>query len=146
MNHESTGWIQLVHIPKRDFSSDPQKWYLLPWDWYIYLHEWLLFFGKCRQIYHSHGSCGLYSLVNSSLYNGLLLSPHNWVVYSLYYPKQPWLFFHCSTRRWGCVIHAPFPDFVKSFLLRLCGIETMPQPEKTRGHGARFFGWEAIWN
>ena len=23
MNHESTGWIQLVHIPKRDFSSDP---------------------------------------------------------------------------------------------------------------------------
>ena len=23
MNHESTGWIPLVHIPKRGFSSDP---------------------------------------------------------------------------------------------------------------------------
>ena len=24
-----------------------------PWDWYIYLHEWLIFMGKCREIYHT---------------------------------------------------------------------------------------------
>ena len=24
-----------------------------PWDWYIYLHEWLTLNGKCREIYHT---------------------------------------------------------------------------------------------
>jgi len=26
--------------------------------WYIYLHGWLMFYGKCREIYQSHGSYG----------------------------------------------------------------------------------------
>ena len=29
-----------------------------PWDWYIYLHEWLILYGKCREIYQSHGWYG----------------------------------------------------------------------------------------
>ena len=29
-----------------------------PWDWYIYLHEWLIFCSNCSQTYQSHGSYG----------------------------------------------------------------------------------------
>ena len=29
-----------------------------PWDWYIYLHFFVDFYGKCREIYQSHGWYG----------------------------------------------------------------------------------------
>ena len=31
-----------------------------PWDWYIYLHEWLVFMVKCREIYQSNGLFGIF--------------------------------------------------------------------------------------
>ena len=37
---------------------------------YVYLHEWLIFIGKCRWIYKSHGSYGSYfSLCSGCLYS-----------------------------------------------------------------------------
>ena len=39
-----------------------------PWDWYIYLHGWLDVYGKCREIYQSHGCYGIENLANIDIY------------------------------------------------------------------------------
>ena len=54
MRNGRKGMLLLLKFPIKD-----------PWDErYIYLHEWLVFYGKCRDIYQSHGWYGFFNKTN----------------------------------------------------------------------------------
>ena len=53
--------------------------------WYIQLHEWLIFYGKCRRIYQSHGSVTSNIFGTWMIYDSRLVSKspnHVWCLHS----------------------------------------------------------------
>ena len=49
-----------MFFPQNSFSCSPKD----PWDWYIYLHEWLIVMVDVGK-YTIHGSCGIRVLTSS---------------------------------------------------------------------------------
>ena len=55
--------IDVLHLSWKEKTKDKRKimaYPYQPWEWYtyIYLHGWLIFMAKCREIYQSHGLSG----------------------------------------------------------------------------------------